>query len=95
MKHLVLALVAPLALAACMIPAPETEPPVVVVGATPCGSQAYVHLIGQPATVLDTMALPENRRILRPNQPMTMDMRQERINFIIDGAGNIENIYCA
>ena len=95
MKHFALALVAPLALAACMTTETEIDPPVVHVGTTACGSQDYMHLLGQPATVLDGMSLPENKRILRPGQPMTMDMRQDRINFIINDAGKIENIYCA
>lgn len=95
MKHLALALVAPLALAACMTTQTETAPAAGEVTPSACGAQDYLHLMGQPATVLEGMALPEANRILRPGQPMTMDLRQDRINFIIDDAGKIENIYCA
>lgn len=93
MKKIAFALVAPLALAACMTTEPDA--PVNHVADNACNLQSYVHLIGQPASVLDGMTLPENKRILRPNQPMTMDMRSDRINFIIDAAEKIENIYCA
>ena len=93
MKNIAFALVAPLALAACMTT--ETEAPTVHVADNACNLQSYIHLVGQPASVLDGMTLPENKRILRPNQPMTMDMRADRINFIIDAGEKIESIYCA
>ena len=33
-------------------------------------------------------------RVLKPNQPMTMDYRVERLNLYLDANGNIERIAC-
>lgn len=77
-------------LAACV---PETLPPAPdPVGS--CGAAELQGLVGQPATVLETMKFAPPTRILRPGQAVTMDYSESRLNIVIDKAERIESVTC-
>ena len=87
----------------CLIPAllvllactPETLPqmhPAPPMGT--CGAADLLGLVGQPATVLQTMKFGTVTRIIRPGQAVTMDYSERRLNIHIDGAGRIERVSC-
>jgi hypothetical protein len=85
-------LVAMLTLAACR---DETaEVPAGVEPAQMCPAAAQAGLIGQPASVLETMRFADPVRILRPGTAMTMDYRAERMNIYIDADEKIEKLTC-
>lgn len=89
MKHMVIALVAPLALAACLAEEPAAMPE-----DDACGASALQHLVGQPKSVLDGMTFAPGTRILPPDAAMTMDFRPDRLNIFIDENGLIERLQC-
>ena len=53
--------------------------------------QPYSDAVGEQAR---QDAGAEKVRTLKPNQPMTMDYRVERLNLYLDANGNIERIAC-
>ena len=59
-----------------------------------CNSAAYREFIGQPASVLNDLVIPDPKRILPEGAPMTEDYSPVRVNFDIDGAGNIGRVWC-
>lgn len=91
MKRLLLTLPL-LALAACVQP----EGTEIVADPDPntCGAPKYEGLIGQSAAALDKMTFPAGTRILRPNSPMTMDMRPDRLNIEIGKDGKVRKVSC-
>jgi hypothetical protein len=93
-KQTVLAGSAILFLAACWsIPAPEPvfEGP----DLAQCGADALQGLVGQPASVLQTMKFGQETRIIRPDMAVTMDFRADRLNIDIDRAERISRVYCS
>lgn len=90
------AAIAGLLLAGCV----ATTPPAPVGPAVPpaaqdtCGASALGHLIGQPVTALERVYILRPMRIIRPGQAITMDFRQDRINFELDAADRLARIYC-
>lgn len=85
-------LVAMLTLAACRDE--MTETPADVAPGQMCPAAAQAGLIGQPASVLETMRFADPVRILRPGTAMTMDYRAERMNIYIDADEKIEKLTC-
>lgn len=86
MKRLLLLL----AVAACtQAPAIMPPPP-----QDTCDAVRYAALVGQDATVLETVLLLGKVRIIRPGQPVTKDFAADRINFMIDDTKRIERISC-
>ena len=59
-----------------------------------CNAAPYAGLIGQDASVLETVLIMQRIRILRPGQPMTMDFWPGRINIMIDDDERIERLFC-
>lgn len=59
-----------------------------------CGADALQTLVGQPATVLETMRFGQEVRIIRPDTAVTMDFRPDRLNIDIDAAEQITRVYC-
>lgn len=91
-----LALLAVASLAACGgITAP---PAAAVVSPMPaldtCGAAPYARVIGQPATALERLLIMRPLRVLRPTDPVTLDLNPTRINFIIGGTEAISAITC-
>lgn len=88
--YLTAALAVPLALAACAAPPEETPE----AEADPCGSARYTHLIGQTSP---TITVPEGQayRIAREDEPMTMELMQERLTFMFDRRGELLSVSCS
>lgn len=86
-------LAAPLALAACTPEAPPPPEPETV-SVDPCGAARYSHLIGQTSP---TISVPEGQmyRIAREDRPMTMEMIQDRLTFIVDSRGKLLSVSCS
>ncbi|WP_313352207.1 I78 family peptidase inhibitor [Paracoccus sp. (in: a-proteobacteria)] len=86
-------LAAPFVLAACTPEAPPPEEPIVSI-ADPCGAARYSHLVGQTSP---TISVPEGQmyRIARQDQPMTMEMIQDRLTFIVDSRGKLLSVSCS
>ncbi|GLK64292.1 hypothetical protein F8A10_05780 [Paracoccus kondratievae] len=88
-------LATPLALAACTPEtAPPDEPPETAAASDPCGAARYSHLIGQTSP---TITVPEGQmyRIAREGQPMTMELIQDRLTFIVDKRGKLMSVSCS
>jgi len=69
-------------------PVPPTEQ------AGQCGAPRLQRLVGQPATVLETMRFGSQVRIIRPGMAVTMDYSPDRLNIEIDGAQRIISVAC-
>ncbi len=94
MRYLIL----PLLLAAC---APLPQPPGPVPAPAPasadpgrCGAAERQRLVGAPATALERELILGQVRVIRPNSMVTMDYREDRINFEIDALERIARVYC-
>ncbi len=74
------------------VPAPGL-PPAPVENA--CGADALQGLVGQPASVLETMRFGTETRIIRPGTAVTMDYRPDRLNIDIDAREWITRVYCS
>jgi hypothetical protein len=97
MKQSAFAGCAMLFLAACWsLPMPMPEPVPVPEGPdlARCGADALQGLVGQPATVLDSMKFAAPIRILRPGMAVTMDYSPDRLNIEIDAAEQIVRVQC-
>ena len=91
MRHsLSLALAVALSTAACV---PVLEPPVATENA--CGAAELQGLVGQPASVLQTMKFALETRVIRPGTAVTMDYRPDRLNIDIDAGERIARVYCS
>jgi hypothetical protein len=84
--RLATALAATLALAACV---PQTPPP-----DPDCGAADLQTLVGQPASMLDTMKFSQAVRVIRPGMAVTMDYVAERLNIETDAASRITRVTC-
>jgi len=63
-------------------------------GAAGCGAPALQSLVGQPATVLDTMRFTQSVRVIRPGTAVTMDYQPGRLNIRVDAKGLITEVAC-
>lgn len=72
-----------LLLVGCVMPEPDT-----------CGRKAYAELIGQPETVLEGVAFAGPVRVIRPGQPVTMDLVPARLNIALDADDIIAGLSC-
>jgi len=59
-----------------------------------CGAEAYQDYVGQRIDSLNEVALPDNKRVLFPTTPATMDFVEGRLNIAVDGSDTISKIYC-
>lgn len=91
MRRLILALPV-LALAACIEETPVTPPPMPPENA--CGAADLQTLVGQPASVLETMRFSQPMRVIRPGMAVTMDYRADRLNIELDAAERIIRVTC-
>ena len=80
-----------LALAGC---AATTVPQLPLAENDTCGAAGFADLIGQNVAALEVRLHLGMVRIIRPNTAVTMDYRQERINFVLDEADVITQIAC-
>jgi hypothetical protein len=79
-----------LLLAACAV----AETPLPIPENDTCNAAPYAELIGQDVTALEEVLIMQRIRILRPEQPMTMDFWPDRINFLIDENERISRFFC-
>ena len=94
--NLRLLLLSPLLLAACA--SPPAAPPAADASAL-CNADAAQGYLGQPASAANIEAVRKASgaalvRALKPDQPVTLDFRGERVNVLQDAAGVIERISC-
>ncbi|MCC7320186.1 MAG: hypothetical protein IT542_04310 [Rubellimicrobium sp.] len=96
MKPIIPALVAALALSACMFipvplpgPAPWQDPAAPRTGM--CGAASVQQFVGQPLAVL---AFPAGTRIITPGTPVTEDFSDARLNVDVDATGLVTRIWC-
>ncbi len=92
-----IALLLPMAFAACVeVESPPDpgiiEPPMPPVGA--CGAPELQGLVGQPASVLETMKFGTDTRVIHPGMAVTMDYREDRLNIEIDQEKMISRVSC-
>jgi hypothetical protein len=59
-----------------------------------CGAPLYADLIGQDTRALERVLILRMVRVIRPTDAVTMDFRQERINFIVNDDEVIVDIRC-
>jgi hypothetical protein len=81
-----------LLLAACAVP--DTDPAPEPAMPDTCNATARLDLIGQPATALERVLIMDMVRVIRPDDMVTMDYRENRINFYVNEAGLISDIRC-
>ncbi|RYH03864.1 hypothetical protein EU805_00385 [Salipiger sp. IMCC34102] len=75
-----------LLLSACFGPAPVPD-------ADGCGAAAFADTLGMP---IDDVSVPTDRpaRVIRPNDMVTADYNEKRINFDVDTLGLVTDITC-
>lgn len=78
-------------LAACATPQASPDTPSLP---DTCGATGYAYLIGQPAKALERVLIMDEVRIIRPDTMVTMDYREERINFMISDQEMIADVTC-
>lgn len=71
--------------------APEPQPPTL---ASTCGADGLQSLVGQPASVLQTMRFGTTTRLIRPGMAVTMDFSPSRLNIEIDARETITRVSC-
>ncbi|MES2844286.1 MAG: I78 family peptidase inhibitor [Pseudomonadota bacterium] len=74
------------------LPGPGPVPP--QDGVNACGALDLQYLVGQPASVLETMRFSQPVRVIRPGMAVTMDYSAARLNFSVDRSGYISRVYC-
>jgi hypothetical protein len=80
--------------AACTMEEPRMPDPATPLEGDACNSAAFRHLIGQPASALATVALPERTRVIRPGTMVTMDYNAQRLNVDLDARDRIVSLRC-
>ena len=93
MLHRIL-LLAPLALTACVEMAPVPPAPVDPMPVNACGALDLQFLVGERASVLETMRFSQQVRVIRPGQAVTMDYSPARLNIEVNGAERITRVSC-
>ncbi|EEW26764.1 I78 family peptidase inhibitor [Rhodobacter ferrooxidans] len=85
-----LAMTVALLTAGCVVEAPPPMPDM----SPNCGAADLQGLVGQPASVLQTMRFAKPTRIIRPGMAVTMDYSPDRLNIEIDSAERIIRVAC-
>ena len=85
-----LALTLTVILAACSAEGgPKPLPP-----QSTCTADQLQGLVGQPASVLETMRFGIEMRVILPRMPVTQDYRVNRLNIAVDANEKISRVYC-
>lgn len=63
-------------------------------GTDSCGAIDNQSLVGQSAAALDPATLPEGTRVIFPGMPVTMDLREERMNVEVGGGDKVVRVFC-
>lgn len=86
-----------LLLTGCAATQPLPESPISPISAATgdaCQSGRYEYLTNNPATDLERVLILGQVRVIRPGQPVTRDLRPERLNFEVDRQGTIARVFC-
>jgi hypothetical protein len=76
-------------LAACQVPVADAP------AEADCGAGELQHLVGMRATAVEGMTAPGPVRVYRTGQPITMDLRPDRLNLELDAQGRrILRVFC-
>ena len=59
-----------------------------------CKSAVYAGLVGQPGSVVASAGITQTVRVIPLGSLVTEEYSSQRINFYLDGAGNIAKISC-
>jgi hypothetical protein len=59
-----------------------------------CKGQVYSYLLGQPAVAVDAAAITQPVRVVPLGGLITEEYSSKRIDFYLDGAGNVAKITC-
>jgi Peptidase inhibitor I78 family len=61
-----------------------------------CKVEDFASFKGQPESMLAATTFPQGLavRIVKPDQPVTMDFSESRVNFLLDKQGLISEITC-
>lgn len=59
-----------------------------------CSGGEFYHLVGEERSALSGVYLPSGVRIIGPDDVVTMDYVETRLNIRIDDRGRISEIYC-
>ena len=59
-----------------------------------CDPDDWAELLGQDQSVLEKQDLPERTRVIAPNDAVTADFIESRLNVILDEAGVIIGFGC-
>lgn len=88
MKHPLLAIFAAQALlAGCVATTPVDV-------ADQCGASELQYLVGKPGVMLDGMRFSQDVRVIQYGMAITMDYREDRLNFWLDARDVIERVVC-
>ena len=83
-----------LLLASCMQVLPPDLMPDPEPDSNACGAAELQGLVGQRASVLDTMRFSQPTRIIRPGEAVTMEYGPNRLNIEINEADRIARVSC-
>ncbi len=83
-----------LMLAGCAPVGAEVPAEPVAPAADACGAAALQGLVGQPASVLETMRFAGPVRVITPGMAVTMDYSAARLNIEVDRTGAIFRVTC-
>jgi hypothetical protein len=59
-----------------------------------CGMERVQHYVGQPRTEVPRSAMPDNYRVVGPDDAMTMDYRPDRLTIRVDEQDVVESMAC-
>ena len=59
-----------------------------------CGSKPLRQFVGQPASVLDNLYIPDPKRFVHAGDAVTQDYVPERLNIMLDAGGRISGLRC-
>jgi len=91
MRHTLLALILPAALAAC---APAPDPVAPVVPEITCNASFFEYLRGEPIEVVDTLVTTLDVRVLGPEDFVPRDFDANRLTFTTSPEGNVSRVFC-
>lgn len=101
MRNAMFASVAALGLAACATPpgAPTASTPSAPGEQQQCVAEAGAWAVGQAVSdelvaKLQSDTHSKASRVLRPNQPMTLDYRHDRVNVMLDDKDKVARVTC-
>lgn len=88
------ALLAPLALMACVENEIDPQVPIDPMPVEQCNAAVFQGLVGQPGSVLNGMRFSNDVRVIQPGMAVTMDFSPNRLNIWLGAGDVIERVTC-